>query len=53
MGLLGSIGGFRDLETFERAANRARQLGTEGSRCIHPAKVEVLNRAFTPPPEKV
>lgn len=53
MGLLGSVGGFGDLEGFERAASRARQLGCEGASCIHPAQVEVLNRVFSPDPAKV
>jgi citrate lyase subunit beta/citryl-CoA lyase len=47
-GLVGSIAGFRDLATFERAAVRARQLGCEGAGCIHPDQVTVLNRVFTP-----
>ncbi|HEY3187272.1 MAG TPA: CoA ester lyase [Solirubrobacteraceae bacterium] len=47
-GLIGSIAGFRDLATFERAAVRARQLGCEGAGCIHPDQVTVLNRVFTP-----
>jgi len=50
-GLVGSIAGFRDLATFERAAARARQLGCEGASCIHPDQVTVLNRVFTPDPE--
>jgi citrate lyase subunit beta / citryl-CoA lyase len=53
MGLLGSIAGFRDLESFERAAARARDLGCVGASCIHPDQVAVLNRVFSPPPEKV
>jgi len=53
LGLLGSIGGFRDLEGFERAARRAQQLGCEGASCIHPDQVPVLNRVFSPAPEKV
>jgi len=53
MGLLGSIGGFRDLEGFERAARRARQIGCEGASCIHPGQVEVLNRIFSPDSAKV
>lgn len=53
MGLLGSIAGFRDLQTFEQAATRARQVGCEGASCIHPDQVAVLNRVFSPPPEKV
>ena len=51
-GLVGSIAGFRDLGTFEAAAQRARQLGCEGAGCIHPDQVTVLNRVFTPDPEK-
>jgi citrate lyase subunit beta/citryl-CoA lyase len=53
MGLLGSIAEFRDLQGFEHAAARARQLGCEGASCIHPDQVPVLNRVFSPPPEKV
>ena len=52
-GLVGSIAGFRDLATFEGAAQRARQLGCEGAGCIHPDQVAVLNRVFTPDPDKV
>jgi len=52
MGLVGSIGGFRDLEAFEKAVSRARQLGCEGAACIHPDQVEVINRVYTPPEEK-
>lgn len=53
MGLLGSIGGFRDLQRFERAAIRARQLGCEGASCIHPDQVGILNRVFSPDPAQV
>ena len=53
LGLLGSIAGFRDLAPFERAAARARDLGCVGASCIHPDQVGVLNRVFSPPPEKV
>jgi citrate lyase subunit beta/citryl-CoA lyase len=53
MGLLGSIGEFRDLERFEGAASRAQQLGCEGASCIHPDQVGVLNRVFSPDPAQV
>lgn len=53
LGLLGSIAGFRDLAPFERAATRARDLGCVGAACIHPDQVAVLNRVFSPLPEKV
>jgi citrate lyase subunit beta/citryl-CoA lyase len=53
VGNLGSIGGFRDLEGFERSVIRARQLGCEGAYCIHPDQVEVLNSVFSPSQEKI
>lgn len=53
MGRLGSIANFRDLKGFEQGATRARQLGCEGAACIHPDQVAVLNRVFSPSPEKV
>ena len=52
-GLLGSIAEFRDLAAFETSAMRARQLGCEGAGCIHPDQVAVLNRVFSPSPDKV
>jgi len=53
MGLLGSIGEFRDLAKFERSASRAAQLGCEGAACIHPDQVKILNQTFSPDPAKV
>lgn len=53
MGIMGSIGDFRDLKGFEQAARRARQIGCEGASCIHPDQVEILNRIFSPDPTKV
>lgn len=52
-GLVGSIAGFRELDAFELAAVRARQLGCEGAGCIHPDQVAILNRVFSPPADKV
>ena len=53
VGLLGSIADFRNLAAFEGAASRARNLGCEGAGCIHPEQVVVLNRVFSPDPQKV
>ena len=53
LGVLGTVAGFRDSEGFERTADRARQLGYTGAYCIHPDQVPILNRVFTPLPEKV
>ncbi len=53
MGILGRVAEFSDLESFRRAAERARQLGAAGAYCIHPDQVAVLNEVFSPPREKV
>lgn len=52
-GILGSVAGFRDLDGFEKAALRGRQIGTQGSGCIHPEHVKILNRVFSPSPDSV
>ncbi len=52
-GLLGSLAEFRDIEKFERSARGSRQLGCEGAYCIHPDQIPILNRVFSPDPEKV
>jgi citrate lyase subunit beta / citryl-CoA lyase len=53
LGLLGSIAEFRDLQAFEGSARRARDLGCVGAACIHPDQAAILNRVFSPAPEKV
>ena len=52
-GLLGSVAGFRDLEGFEQAAMRGRQLGTEGASGIHPDQLKILHKVFSPSAESV
>ena len=39
---------FRDLEGLARVADESRADGFTGMLAIHPAQVEVINRAFTP-----
>lgn len=46
-----SIAELDDLEAFEAAARRARDMGSEGGFAIHPRQVACLNRAFSPSPE--
>jgi citrate lyase subunit beta/citryl-CoA lyase len=53
MGVLGRVADFSDLDGFQRAAARARQLGFTGAFCIHPDQVGILNQVFSPSPEKV
>ena len=53
LGILGSVARVRDVDGFERAAERARQLGCVGAFCVHPDQVAVLNRVFSPSPRDV
>ena len=47
-GLMGSLANFQDLPALARDAEQARAFGYLGALCIHPAQVDVLNRAFSP-----
>ena len=53
IGVLGSVAEFRDMKAFENSALRARELGSEGSICVHPDQVAILNRVFSPTEESV
>ncbi len=53
MGILGTVAGFKDTVGFEQAAQRGRELGCTGAFCIHPNQVPILNRIFSPVPEKM
>ena len=52
-GLIGSIANYKDLDGFYDVARRSYQYGFRGSSCIHPDQVAVLNRAFSPAPERI
>lgn len=52
-GLLRSVVDYTDVEGMEDAARQARDFGFDGSSCIHPRIVPVLNRAFSPSPEEI
>lgn len=43
----------KDLESLERDAVRAKQLGFQGKLCIHPSQVGVVNRIFSPSAEDI
>jgi citrate lyase subunit beta / citryl-CoA lyase len=53
LGILGSVAKVRDLDAFERAAERGRHMGCEGAFCVHPDQVSILNRVFSPSPRDV
>lgn len=48
LGIFASSANFRDLEGFERAVRNSRRFGVEGSACIHPSQVPILNQGFRP-----
>lgn len=45
--------GFRDPDGLERDCARARAAGFGGKFAIHPAQIDVINRAFSPSPQEV
>ena len=53
LGLFGSIAEYQDLAAVRANAVRAREFGFEGSACIHPSVVPVLNEVFSPAPGEV
>lgn len=48
LGILASGANYRDLEGLRAAVQTSRRFGVEGSSCIHPAQVPILNEGFTP-----
>ncbi len=53
LGILASGANFRDLKGFKDAVGRSRRFGVEGSPCIHPSQVPILNEGFSPTPAEV
>lgn len=47
-GSMGSIANFKDLNKFYNEAREAYSYGFNGSSCIHPSQVVVLNKAYSP-----
>ena len=48
-----SLTNLTDLDAFEAAAVRGRQMGSEGGFAAHPGQVERLNKVFTPTEEEL
>jgi len=53
LGLLSTIEDYTDLDRFRAIARRSRRLGLQGSACVHPRQVPILNEAFSPTKEEV
>lgn len=52
-GMLRSVADFADTEAIALAAREARSFGFDGSTCVHPGVVAVLNQAFAPTPKEI
>jgi citrate lyase subunit beta / citryl-CoA lyase len=50
-GLLRTVADYQDTQAIEKAAHEARAFGFDGSTCVHPSAVAILNRVFSPSPE--
>jgi len=48
LGTFGTVADFQDLDAYRISAAKARRYGFEGSSCIHPGVVPVLNEEFAP-----
>jgi citrate lyase subunit beta/citryl-CoA lyase len=48
LGVLASGADFRNLDAFRAAVSQSRRFGIEGSNCIHPLQVAILNEGFSP-----
>jgi citrate lyase subunit beta/citryl-CoA lyase len=53
LGLLRSIADYADLQAIADAAAEARRHGFDGTTCVHPSAVPILNAAFAPSEEEI
>lgn len=53
IGTIGSVANFADVEGYRKTIRRSARFGFEGSACIHPSTVPLLNEGFTPAAEEV
>lgn len=52
-GIIGSGADFNDLAAARALIRKSRRFGIQGSTCIHPAIVPLLNEEFSPTPEEI
>ncbi|GGE45860.1 CoA ester lyase [Agaricicola taiwanensis] len=52
-GMLRSVADYRDTEGLKAAAAEAKAFGFDGSTCIHPSVVPVLNEVFAPSADEI
>jgi citrate lyase subunit beta/citryl-CoA lyase len=52
-GVIGSGADYHDANAFRELIRRSRRFGIQGSTCIHPAIVPLLNEGFSPTQEEI
>jgi len=53
LGTIGTVADYQDLAAYRDSAIKSRKFGFEGSACIHPSVVPVLNEEFAPSNDEV
>ncbi len=53
LGTIGTVADYQDLNAYRTSAEKSQMFGFEGSACIHPSAVPLLNDCFSPSPEDV
>jgi len=53
IGTIGSVANFADVEGYRATIKRSVRFGFEGSACIHPSIVPLLNEGFSPSAEEL
>ncbi len=53
MGTIGTVATYQDLDGYREVVRRSRRFGFQGSACIHPQIVPILNEGFSPTAEEV
>jgi len=53
LGTIGTVADYQDLAAYRDSAIKSRKFGFEGSACIHPSVVPVLNEEFAPNGDEV
>ncbi|NQV98258.1 MAG: CoA ester lyase [Rhodospirillales bacterium] len=48
LGTIGTVADYQDLDAYRASAKKSQKFGFEGSACIHPSVVPLLNEEFSP-----
>ncbi len=53
LGTIGTVADYQDLDAYRESTIKSRKFGFEGSACIHPSVVPLLNQEFAPDAQEV